>query len=97
MLERYNSMLGAIKDLDSSTHIAGGAVRDTLLERPIRDVDMFLERGRDQRRGQPAAVAVRLRQSRRMGDLRDVLRPRSVAGGQVREGRRNHPGLPDRP
>ena len=45
MLERYNPMLGAIKDLDRSTHIAGGAVRDTLLERPIRDVDVFLSEG----------------------------------------------------
>ncbi len=43
MLERYNPILNAIKDLDSTAHIGGGAVRDTLLERPIRDVDLFLE------------------------------------------------------
>ena len=45
MLERYNSMLGAIQALDATAHIAGGAVRDTLLERPIRDVDVFLSEG----------------------------------------------------
>jgi hypothetical protein len=43
MLERYNPILNAIKDLDSTAHIGGGAVRDTLLERPIRDIDLFLE------------------------------------------------------
>jgi tRNA nucleotidyltransferase/poly(A) polymerase len=40
MLERYNPILSAIQNLDASAHIAGGAVRDTLLERPIRDVDL---------------------------------------------------------
>jgi hypothetical protein len=43
MLEKYNPLLNAIKDLSSTAHIGGGAVRDTLLERPIRDVDLFLE------------------------------------------------------
>ena len=43
MLERYNSMLSAVQALDASAHIGGGAVRDTLLERPIRDVDLFLD------------------------------------------------------
>src|SRR5215207_11707674 len=42
MLERYNSMLSAVQALDARAHIGGGAVRDTLLERPIRDVDLFL-------------------------------------------------------
>jgi tRNA nucleotidyltransferase/poly(A) polymerase len=43
MLNHYYPILNAIKDLDSTAHIGGGAVRDTLLERPIRDVDLFLE------------------------------------------------------
>jgi Poly A polymerase head domain len=43
MLERYSDILSAIKDLDSTAHIGGGAVRDTLLERPIKDIDLFLE------------------------------------------------------
>ena len=43
MLNHYTPILNAIKDLDSTAHIGGGAVRDTLLERPIRDVDLFLE------------------------------------------------------
>jgi Poly A polymerase head domain len=42
MLERYNPILTAIRGLDPTAHIAGGAVRDTLLERPIKDIDLFL-------------------------------------------------------
>jgi Poly A polymerase head domain len=42
MLEHYNSILNAIKTIDPDTHIAGGGVRDSLLERPIRDIDLFL-------------------------------------------------------
>jgi hypothetical protein len=42
MLERYNSILGTIRTLCPTAHIGGGAVRDTLLERPIKDVDLFL-------------------------------------------------------
>ena len=45
MLERYNPILKMIRGLDPSAHIAGGAVRDTLLERPIRDIDLFLSAG----------------------------------------------------
>ena len=43
MLERYNPILNAIRDLSPTAHIAGGAVRDTLLERPIKDIDLFLD------------------------------------------------------
>lgn len=43
MLERYNPMLSAIRALCPTAHIGGGAVRDTLLERPIRDIDLFLD------------------------------------------------------
>jgi hypothetical protein len=42
MLERYNPILAAIKGLCPTAHIGGGAVRDTLLDRPIRDIDLFL-------------------------------------------------------
>jgi hypothetical protein len=45
MLEHYNSILKTIRGLDPSAHIAGGAVRDTLLERTIKDVDLFLDAG----------------------------------------------------
>jgi hypothetical protein len=41
-LERYGAILGTIQDLCPMAHIAGGAVRDNLLDRPIRDVDLFL-------------------------------------------------------
>ena len=43
MLERYNPILDAIKNLCPTAHIGGGAVRDTLLARPIRDIDLFLD------------------------------------------------------
>ena len=43
MLNRYDPILAAIKDLCPTAHIGGGAVRDTLLERPIRDIDLFLD------------------------------------------------------
>ena len=43
MLERYNRILYVIKNLCPAAHIGGGAVRDTLLERPIKDIDLFLD------------------------------------------------------
>ena len=43
MLKRYNAILDAIKDICPTAHIGGGAVRDSLLERPIRDIDLFLD------------------------------------------------------
>jgi hypothetical protein len=42
VLDRYKPILDALQQIEPSAHIAGGAVRDTLLERPIRDVDLFL-------------------------------------------------------
>lgn len=43
MLESYNSILNAIRGLCPTAHIGGGAVRDTLLQRPIKDIDLFLD------------------------------------------------------
>jgi hypothetical protein len=43
MLERYNSILSTMRGLCPTAHIAGGAVRDSLLERPIKDIDLFLD------------------------------------------------------
>src|SRR6516165_7479199 len=43
MLERYNPILNAIRELCPTAHIGGGAVRDSLLERPIKDIDLFLD------------------------------------------------------
>jgi hypothetical protein len=42
MLEAYNPILNAIQEINPTAHIAGGAVRDTLLERPIKDIDVFM-------------------------------------------------------
>jgi hypothetical protein len=42
MLDRYALILSSIKDLCPTAHIAGGAVRDSLLDRPIKDIDLFL-------------------------------------------------------
>jgi hypothetical protein len=43
MLDRYGELLGTLQSLSPMAHIGGGAVRDTLLGRPIRDIDIFLE------------------------------------------------------
>ena len=42
-VQYYGNVLEALqRTLPGPVHIAGGAVRDTILERPIRDVDIFL-------------------------------------------------------
>ena len=42
-VQYYGTILEALqRAVPSSVHIAGGAVRDTILDRPIRDVDIFL-------------------------------------------------------
>jgi hypothetical protein len=38
----YAALLASIRQVAPEAHIAGGAVRDTILERPIRDIDVFL-------------------------------------------------------
>jgi hypothetical protein len=42
-VQHYGDILGALqRATHGPVHIAGGAVRDTILERPIRDIDIFL-------------------------------------------------------
>lgn len=43
MLENYGPFLKSLQDLCPTAHIGGGAVRDSLLDRPIRDIDLFLD------------------------------------------------------
>jgi hypothetical protein len=43
MLEKYGAILQTIQGLCPTAHIAGGAVRDTVLDRPIKDIDLFLD------------------------------------------------------
>jgi len=41
-IQHYYGILEALqRTLPCKPHIAGGAVRDTILERPIRDIDVF--------------------------------------------------------
>ena len=42
MLEQYQSILEGIQAIEPLAHVAGGAVRDTILGRPIKDIDVFL-------------------------------------------------------
>jgi hypothetical protein len=42
-LNHYQSLLAAVQKLCPTAHIAGGAVRDSLLKRAIRDIDLFLD------------------------------------------------------
>jgi hypothetical protein len=52
----YRDILASLqKTLPCTTHIAGGVVRDTILERPIRDVDIFIHATA----GAPAAALLR--------------------------------------
>jgi hypothetical protein len=45
-VQYYDDLLEALqRALPGSPHIAGGAVRDTLLERQIRDIDIFVRDG----------------------------------------------------
>lgn len=38
----YAAVLASIRQVSPEAHIAGGAVRDTILKKPIHDVDIFL-------------------------------------------------------
>src|SRR5262245_54600161 len=55
-VQHYDNVLEALqRAIPGSVHIAGGAVRDTILERPIRDIDIFLHHTG----GDPAAALLR--------------------------------------
>ena len=55
-VQYYGTILEALqRAVPSSVHIAGGAVRDSILDRPIRDVDIFLSNTD----ADPAAVLLR--------------------------------------
>jgi Poly A polymerase head domain len=55
-VQHYANILEALQQaIPGSVHIAGGAVRDTILGRPIRDIDIFLHH----LAGDPAAALLR--------------------------------------
>jgi hypothetical protein len=39
----YHGLLGALQKIVPEAHIAGGAVRDTILHKPIADIDVFVK------------------------------------------------------
>ena len=39
----YTAILAALQQIAPEAHIAGGAVRDTLLQKPINDIDVFMK------------------------------------------------------
>jgi tRNA nucleotidyltransferase/poly(A) polymerase len=39
----YAATLATAQQIAPEAHIAGGAVRDTILEKPIHDIDFFME------------------------------------------------------
>jgi hypothetical protein len=43
MLEQYQPILEALQKVEPLVHIAGGAVRDTILGKPIQDIDIFAD------------------------------------------------------
>jgi tRNA nucleotidyltransferase/poly(A) polymerase len=40
---RYANIIKTIRSIAPQAHLAGGAVRDTILEKEIRDIDMFVD------------------------------------------------------
>jgi hypothetical protein len=57
-VQHYDNILEALQQaIPGSVHIAGGAVRDTILDRPIRDIDIFLHHSA----GDSAAALLRTR------------------------------------
>ena len=38
----YTTVLATLQQIAPEAHIAGGAVRDTILQKQIRDVDIFM-------------------------------------------------------
>lgn len=42
-MRNYADLLAELQTIAPSAHIAGGAVRDTILEKPLRDVDIFMD------------------------------------------------------
>jgi hypothetical protein len=53
VVQNYGEILKALQGLAPEAHIAGGAVRDTILHRQIRDVDVFMP---DQHLGEVAKL-----------------------------------------
>jgi hypothetical protein len=41
-VQDYADVLATVQRINKFAHIAGGAVRDTILEKPIKDIDLFL-------------------------------------------------------
>jgi hypothetical protein len=41
----YTTILAKLQQIAPEAHIAGGAVRDTILEKPIHDIDVFMAEG----------------------------------------------------
>ena len=39
----YADLLAELQTVAPEAHVAGGAVRDTILEKPIHDVDVFMD------------------------------------------------------
>jgi hypothetical protein len=40
---RYTNILKTIRTIAPQAHVAGGAVRDTILEKPLHDIDVFVD------------------------------------------------------
>ena len=40
---RYADIIKTVRAIAPQAHVAGGAVRDTLLDKPIRDIDVFVD------------------------------------------------------
>ena len=43
LMSDYTTVLATLQQIAPEAHIAGGAVRDTILHKQIHDIDVFME------------------------------------------------------
>jgi hypothetical protein len=79
----YHGILDALQKIAPEAHIAGGAVRDNLLEKPIADIATCSRRTSNRRGCGPPMPRVRLRQNQRLAGALSVLCSAHDARGQI--------------
>ena len=83
----YAAILATLQQIAPEAHIAGGAVRDTILQKSIQDIDVFMSDEHVEQAAARLPLRMQLRQGRRMETVSRVFRSGHDACGQIREGR----------
>jgi tRNA nucleotidyltransferase/poly(A) polymerase len=79
----YAPLLTTLQAIAPEAHIAGGAVRDTILEKPIRDIDVFMKAHYLEEAAACLRSSCGYVKGRRVGNLSRILRSGDCACGQV--------------